>query len=136
MQKLRARDRSDYDSQLQKLDARVAENREDIDRQGTYFDTFAQSIALITENINMQMEAENADVYDRNLMSLYGSKEENPTFMDHTTRKKDIMSYLKASDTRSPDPRPSDPVQLDIANGKVNYQDQREASASAIASDP
>lgn len=56
------------------------------------------------------MEAENADVYDRNLMSLYGSKEENPTFMDHTTRKKEIMNYLKASDARSPDPRPGDAV--------------------------
>jgi hypothetical protein len=58
----------------------------------------------------MQMEAENADVYDRNLMSLYGSKEENPTFMDHTTRKKEIMSYLKTPDARSPDPRPGEPV--------------------------
>jgi hypothetical protein len=29
---------------------------------------------MMVENINMQMEAENADVYDRKLISLYGMK--------------------------------------------------------------
>lgn len=29
---------------------------------------------MLAENINMQMEAENADLIDRNLMALYGAK--------------------------------------------------------------
>jgi hypothetical protein len=54
----------------------IRENRADIDNHSTYFNTFAQSIALLTENLNMQMESEYSDIYDRNLMALYGSKEE------------------------------------------------------------
>lgn len=73
----------------------IKDNRRDIDNHSTYFNTFAQSIALLTENINMQMESEYSDIYDRNLMALYGNKEEPPSFMDHTTRKKDVMNYLK-----------------------------------------
>ena len=42
------------------------------------------------------MESEYADIYDRSLMGLYGNKDEQPTFMDHTTRKRDVMKYLKA----------------------------------------
>ena len=41
------------------------------------------------------MESEYADIYDRNLMALYGNKDEVPSFMDHTTRKNDVMTYLK-----------------------------------------
>lgn len=78
------------------MKAHIKENRADIDNHSTYFNTFAQSIALLTENINMQMESEYSDIYDRNLMALYGNKEEQPSFMDHTTRKKDVMHYLKA----------------------------------------
>jgi len=37
---------------------------------------------MMIENINMQMEAENADVYDRKLISLYGMKSTEPTRMD------------------------------------------------------
>ena len=47
------------------------------------------------------MESEYADIYDRNLMSLYGNQTEAPTLMDHTTRKKNITKYLKNTD-RSP----------------------------------
>lgn len=100
MQKLRARDRSDYDQILAKQDARISENRFDINRHATYFDTFAQSISILTENINMQMESEYADTFDRNLMSLYGKQEAAPTMMDHTTRKKDIHKYLKNPEDR------------------------------------
>lgn len=37
---------------------------------------------MMIENVNMQMEAENADVYDRKLISLYGMKSSEPTRMD------------------------------------------------------
>ena len=42
----------------------------------------------------MQMESEYSDIYDRNLMALYGNQKDQPTLMDHTTRKNDINKYL------------------------------------------
>jgi len=53
MQKLRARDRADYDVILNTMKVHIRENRADIDNHSTYFNTFAQSIALLTENLNM-----------------------------------------------------------------------------------
>ena len=41
MQKLRARDRSDYDQILNKQDSRISESRADVDIHATYFDVFA-----------------------------------------------------------------------------------------------
>jgi hypothetical protein len=46
--------------------------RLDLEKHQTYFETLAEAIAIIAENINMQMEAEFADLFDRKLMSLYG----------------------------------------------------------------
>jgi len=37
---------------------------------------------MLTENINMQMEAEYSDLFDRKLISLYGMKGDRPTKMD------------------------------------------------------
>lgn len=53
MQKLRARDRSDYDIILEKQNAKLDELRNGIDKHETYFETFAASISLLTENLNM-----------------------------------------------------------------------------------
>ena len=52
----------------------------------TYFDTFAQSIALIAENLNMQMEAEFADLFDRKMMALYGVQAGKPSRIDMSTK--------------------------------------------------
>lgn len=49
----------------------------------------AECISILTENVNMQMEAEWADLFDRRLMSLYGIDSKNPTKMDlHGTQTK------------------------------------------------
>ena len=37
---------------------------------------------MVIENVNMQMEAENAEAYDKKLISLYGIKNAEPTRMD------------------------------------------------------
>jgi Rps23 Pro-64 3,4-dihydroxylase Tpa1-like proline 4-hydroxylase len=78
MQKLRARDRSDYDQILNKIKGKIKDNKDEIDVHATYFETFANAIALLTENINMQMEGEFNDVRDRNLMGLYGIQDKAP----------------------------------------------------------
>ena len=51
-----------------------------------YFDTMAQITAILAENINMQMEAEHADLFDRKMMALYGIQEGKPTRMDMATK--------------------------------------------------
>ena len=37
---------------------------------------------MTTENINMQMESEYADLFDRKLISLYGMKQQKASKMD------------------------------------------------------
>lgn len=51
--KARARDKSDNDRVVAEHATHIEEARVDLDRHQTYFDTLAQSIALIAENINM-----------------------------------------------------------------------------------
>ena len=46
-----------------------------------YFGAIAKIISIITENLNMQMETENADNLDRQLMALYGAHPSNPDRM-------------------------------------------------------
>ena len=72
MQKLRARDRSDYDQIIQSQQDKITVNKEVIDVHSGYFDVIASAIALLTENMNMQMEGEFNDIRDRNLLGLYG----------------------------------------------------------------
>lgn len=84
--KLRARDKSDYDRVLAKHAGDLHDVRVDSNRHQTYFDTLAQSIALIAENINMQMEGEYADLFDRKMMALYGAQPGKASMLDVTTK--------------------------------------------------
>lgn len=82
MQKLRARDKSDADRAIRDINEKLALNSLDIAKHQEYFSTFAQSLAILTENVNMQMESEYADLFDRKLMSLYGMDPAKPSKMD------------------------------------------------------
>ena len=42
----------------------------------------AECISILSENLNMQMEAEWADLFDRRLMSLYGIDDKKATKQD------------------------------------------------------
>jgi hypothetical protein len=48
-------------------------------------ETVAQTISILSENINMQMEAEYADLLDRKLMALYGLQQGKVSQVDHGT---------------------------------------------------
>ena len=48
-------------------------------------ETVAQTISILSENINMQMEAEYADLLDRKLMALYGLQKGKVSQVDHGT---------------------------------------------------
>ena len=95
MQKLRARDRSDYDVILERQNQKLDELRAGIDRHETYFETFAASISLLTENLNMQMEGEFADIRDRSMMGLYGTDSFKPEMTDHTNSSRFVEKYNK-----------------------------------------
>ena len=82
IQKMRARDKSDADQLLSKIKENLEAHGLDLAKHQEYFSTFAQSISILTENVNMQMEAEFADLFDRKLMSLYGVDQQKPTKMD------------------------------------------------------
>ena len=47
-----------------------------------YCSTLGSIVSMLTENLNIQMESEFADLYDRKLISLYGMKQGRPTKMD------------------------------------------------------
>ena len=73
LHRLRARDKSDNDVVFTKHFNSIHDARVDINKHENYFETLAQSISMIAENINMQMEAEYADLMDRKMMALYGA---------------------------------------------------------------
>jgi hypothetical protein len=88
MMKQIQRNKSDIDKIFEEQKEKMDANREDIEKHQTYFDTFAQSIALIAENLNMQMEAEFADLFDRKMMALYGVSPAKPSRIDMATKLK------------------------------------------------
>ena len=48
-------------------------------------------LSIVIESLNMQMEAENADLLDRQLMSLYGLQKEKGTTMDMFGRQSQVQ---------------------------------------------
>ena len=56
----------------------ITMNTTSINNHAKNFNTIAQAIAMLAENINMQMEAEYADLIDRNLTALYGIQKIEP----------------------------------------------------------
>jgi hypothetical protein len=64
---------------------KINENKNEIAKHELYFETVAKTISILAENINMQMEAEYADLLDRKLMALYGLQKGNPNKVDHGT---------------------------------------------------
>ena len=78
----RIRDKSDYDMVMKKHWGHIHDNKVSINRHENFFETLAQSVAIIAENINMQMEAEYADLIDRRAMALYGAQPGKATKAD------------------------------------------------------
>ena len=82
MAKQRARDKSDIDTKLHHIDLGQQDNNKVTAKYDEYFNILSQTISLLAENINMQMESEHADLFDRKLMSLYGVKNSKASLMD------------------------------------------------------
>jgi len=74
-------------------------NTQDILKYQEYFGALAQTLSILTENINMQMESENSDLLDRKLMALYGVQGGKPSKMDQAGKEaKAIGAYKKSGD--------------------------------------
>lgn len=86
LQRQRARDRSDFDQAIAKLSERLQGYSDDLARHQSYHETLAQMISMLAENINMQMEAEYADLFDRKMMALYGAKPGKASRLDMTAK--------------------------------------------------
>jgi hypothetical protein len=111
LQRQRARDRSDFDQAIGKLSERLQGYSDDLTRHQSYHETLAQMVSMLAENINMQMEAEYADLFDRRMMALYGAKPGKASRIDMAT-KLDSMARggLLA---RSPGPTNVEDVEVD-----------------------
>ena len=79
---MRARDKSDIDNSINDLDNRLKYVTVLAERHQNFLGSISKMLSLVIESLNMQMEAENADLLDRQLMSLYGMQKDNPTSMD------------------------------------------------------
>ena len=86
LHKIIGRDKADQKIVNEKHFDMIQANRGEIERHKMYFDTLAQSIAILAENTNMQMEAEYADLFDRKMMALYGALPQKGSKVDFTTK--------------------------------------------------
>lgn len=93
MQRNRARDKADQDLQYRDFYQALDGTRDDVGKHQGYLETMAQTISLLMENINMQMEAEYSDLIDRKLISLYGVKPGKPTKMDQAGAEAGVATH-------------------------------------------
>ena len=70
-----ARGQSDNEVKLQKLQQSLIDHQHIIDDQSNNFEQVASSIAMLIENINMQLEAEAAEIIDRTNIALFGGQQ-------------------------------------------------------------
>jgi hypothetical protein len=67
-----ARAKSDTDLKLAKQQAEISQQDQRLEAQGVSFSEMAGVIAMLIENVNMQLEAETTDLVDRRQISLFG----------------------------------------------------------------
>lgn len=94
LQKKFAKDKSDQQLIMRKMQERIEDNFVNIKRHANNFDVLASGIAILAENVNLQMESEFADIVDKNLTALYGAK---PLETEVGTKGKRVTSTLLAS---------------------------------------
>jgi septal ring factor EnvC (AmiA/AmiB activator) len=73
LKKQRVRDKSDFDTATQKIRDLTTTLGGKLNKHGEYFSALAGITSTLIENVNMQMEAETADLLDRRMMQLLGA---------------------------------------------------------------
>jgi hypothetical protein len=69
---MRARDHSDYEGKFKGMEEKLAQHFAVLSDHQQHFESIGTVTTMLVENLNMQMEAELADLLDRKLISLYG----------------------------------------------------------------
>ena len=72
------------------------------------FEALAIVNSMLIENINMQMEAEMADLLDRRMMSLFGVQHQKVDKIDVQNTTKKLQNLQTFRSPRSPSPRSPD----------------------------
>lgn len=123
-QRQRARDKSDNEMAHNKHLGRLASLEDGFVSHGMHFETLAVVTSMLIENINMQMEAEMADLIDRRAMSLFGVNHKHVDKMDFMqTSKKMKVAKQGHLANKSPSPERAnaedDMERVDNLLGKV-----------------
>jgi len=98
-QRQRARDKSDIDMKFYKQVDEIKSHTEKLSEHAVNFEALAIVNSMLIENINMQMEAEIADLLDRRMMSLFGVDTQKVDKIDvqNTSRKLKESKAFKTS---------------------------------------
>ena len=104
-QRQRARDKSDIDMKLDKQLDDIARHGKTLQEYAMNFEALAIVNSMLIENINMQMEAEVADLLDRRMMSLFGVQHQKVDKIDVQNTTKKLQNLQTFRSPRSPAPR-------------------------------
>lgn len=74
VQRLRARDATNNDLRHKKNEEDIQKQQEMLGEHAQHFESIASVTTMLLENINLQMEAECADLLDRKFVALYGAQ--------------------------------------------------------------
>ena len=107
-QRQRARDKSDIDMKLDKQLDDIARHGKTLQEYAMNFEALAIVNSMLIENINMQMEAEVADLLDRRMMSLFGVQHHKVDKIDVQNTTKKLQNLQTFRSPRSPSPRSQD----------------------------
>ena len=70
--------RTDTEVLCRASDGLIRDANDKLNTHDKFFKHIAQMVALLLENVNMQMEAETSDLLDRRMMQLFGIANKNP----------------------------------------------------------
>lgn len=71
-QRQRARDKADFDAAFKKQIDDILSHENTLKNHTTKFEVVAAVNGMIMENLNMQLEGEISDLFDRKMMALFG----------------------------------------------------------------
>jgi wyosine [tRNA(Phe)-imidazoG37] synthetase (radical SAM superfamily) len=69
---MRARDQSDNDQRHKRNEDNILKHLEMLQDHATHFESLGTVTTMLVEGVNMQLEAELADLLDRSMTALYG----------------------------------------------------------------
>ena len=72
IQRMRARDQSDNDQRHKRNEDNILKHLEMLQDHATHFESLGTVTTMLVEGVNMQLEAELADLLDRSMTALYG----------------------------------------------------------------